>query len=141
YLRVINDSKRHVLVNHNDLNPQIRKGLINVKFYQEELYTLFGNRETLYYGPEDGYISIGNLRGRTENIELYDSMNKQYEELTLRGFDTQSITTVLNNHINNLFDQFNYKEGRQDTYNLSNLSTIVDQKIIDLVQDFMEQCT
>lgn len=141
YLRVINDSKQHILVNNNDLNPQTRKGLINIKFYQEELYHLFGKRETLYYGPEDGYISIDNLRGRTENLELYDSMNQQYEELTLRGFDTQSIATVLNSHINNLFDQFNYKEDRKSTYNLSSLSTIVDQKIIDLVQEFMEQCT
>lgn len=70
--------------------------------------------------------------------ELYNEMHTQYKELSNRGINAKAIQDVINNHVTNLFKQYNYNHGYDESYDTEQLSKIVDFRIIELVQKFSE---
>ncbi len=133
YLRVVNESSQELCVCVNDFKGEIRKGLLKLKGYDNETYSLLGNRESIMY--DKNTMNIGYEDANCIG-DMYSEIKKQYDELTNLGINNRSIENVMNNHINNLFKKYHYYNGFNASNNLEQLSKIVDEKVIDIVTPF-----
>ncbi|MDU5109433.1 MAG: PRD domain-containing protein [Clostridium sp.] len=134
YLRVVNEAEQSLCVCVNDFKGEVRKGLLNQKGYDNEIYLLFGNRESIIY---DKKATILGYDESNYGDDMYSEIKKQYDELNNLGINDSSIKDVMNNHISNLFKKYNYYSGLNDSNNLEQLSKIVDKKVIDIVNHFL----
>ena len=134
YLRVVNEPEQGLCVCVNDFKGEVRKGLLNLKGYDNETYALFGNRDSIIY---DKKATILGYDESNYGDDMYSEIKKQYDELNNLGINDGSIKDVMNNHISNLFKKYNYYSGLNDSSNLEQLSKIVDKKVIDIVNHFL----
>lgn len=134
YLRVVNEPEQGLCVCVNDFKGEVRKGLLNLKGYDNETYALLGNRDSIIY---DKKATILGYDESNYGDDMYSEIKKQYDELNNLGINDGSIKDVMNNHISNLFKKYNYYSGLNDSNNLEQLSKIVDKKVIDIVNHFL----
>lgn len=135
YVRVVNEEDRNIFVCLHDFKESIKRSLLRVKDHQEQLDVLLGRNEIVFYDLNKGYQ--GNYLG-AEN--LYNKIANQYQELSSRGVNSNSIHHVINNHIHNLFESYSYGYEHTDKENLEKLAKIVDIRVIDLVRDWLQIC-
>lgn len=133
YVRVVHEPTQDIEIVIDDFSHQVRSGLLKLKEKAEEIQNLIGVREYIYYDKEEGYQTSF---GKNYEGDYYDAIKKQYEELSLLGINDQSIASIMNTHITNLFKSFSYHRSFDDSNNLEQLSKIVDERVIELVTDF-----
>ncbi|MGG7059024.1 PRD domain-containing protein [Clostridium tertium] len=134
YLRVVNEAEQGLCVCVNDFKGEVRKGLLNLKGYDNETYVLLGNRDSIIYDKKATILGYDEFN---YGDDMYSEIKKQYDELNNLGINDSSIKDVMNNHISNLFKKYNYYSGLNDSNNLEQLSKIVDKKVIDIVTHFL----
>lgn len=137
YVRVVNEIDQNIYVCINDLPKQIKNSMLKLKEKNSEIETLLGTSEVIYYdkntGFQDQYIERGSK-------DVYSEIKKQYDELSNRGINDSSIEDVINTHIQNLFKEYGYHKIPNETNNLEQLSKMVDNTIIELVNDWLNIC-
>jgi transcriptional regulatory protein LevR/transcriptional regulator with AAA-type ATPase domain len=134
YVRVVNEPEQNMCVCVNDFKGQIRKSLLKLKGYDNEIDLLIGNREFIIYDKntaDQGYYDSHFV------VDMYSEIKKQYDELSNIGINDSSIENVMNTHIRNLFKKYRYYNVFDDSNNLEQLSKIVDKKVIDIVTHFL----
>lgn len=137
YVRVVNESEQHICICVNDFKGQIKNSLLKLKSFEKEIDILIGNRESVIYDkdtPDEGYDDSNLV------VDMYSEIKKQYDELTNLGINDNGIKNVMNTHIHNLFQKYRYYNGLDNSYNLDQLSKIVDPKVINLVTHFLKKC-
>ena len=134
YVRVVNDEYKNLYVCINDFSAKIKRGLLKLKDYATELELLLGNREIVLYDQDNGYLNI------SSEETLYTDIQMQYQELSNRGINQDSIESVINTHVQNLFKKYQYKRDHDDI-NYEQLSKIVDKRVIKLVSSFLDSYT
>lgn len=137
YVRVVNESEQDICVCVNDFKGQIKKSLLNLKGYDNEIDVLIGNRESIIYNKNTA--NQGNYTSHFV-VDMYSEIKKQYDELSNLGINDSGIKKVMNTHICNLFKMYRYYNGFDDSNNLEQLSKIVDPKIIEIVTIFLNTC-
>lgn len=137
YVRVVNEVNQKIYVCKNDLQKQIKNSLLKLKEKNCEIGNLLGASEVIYYdknkGFQDQYLEKG-------SADLYTEIKKQYDELSNRGINDSSIENVINTHIQNLFKEYSYHKIHDETNNLEQLSKIVNNNVINLVNDWLASC-
>ncbi len=133
YVRVVSDIDKDIYVNINDFKPQIKRNLLKLRDNLAPIEELLGNDEYIFYDKNSGY-----QRREIYMADIYNKIKKQYDELISRGISEQRIADVINNHIKNLFSTFKY-DIKSNTINREQLSKIVDERIIELVEMFQEE--
>lgn len=136
YIRVVDDLKQDVSVCMSDFESSIKKSLLKLKDNIVELDAVLGSCETIYYDKNAGYQE----RDSSNSRNMYSDIQRQYEELSNRGINHSSIKSVINAHIENLFNRFFIHNAYDDPNNLEQLSKIVDQKIIHIVRKWLDVC-
>ena len=131
YVRVVNEEGKNILVVLNEFSAKVKRGLLLVKEHQAELNELLHNHEYVQYDQDKGYQ--GN---RVEG--MYHNIQRQYEALSNKGVNPDSIESTINTHIKSLFNKYSYHKNEDDTKNLEQLSKIVDRDVIKLVSLFLE---
>lgn len=137
YVRVVNESEQNICVCVNDFKGEIRKSLLKLKSFDNEIDLLIENRESIIYDKNttnEGYYDSHLM------VDMYSEIKKQYDELANLGINDRGIKNVMNTHIRNLFKKYRYYNGFDDSNNLEQLSKIVDQKVIDMVTYFLNTC-
>nr|WP_286208007.1 PRD domain-containing protein [Clostridium caldaquaticum] len=134
YVRVVNESEQDICVCVNDFKKQIRKSLLKLKSYNNEIDLLIGNRELIIY---DKNIDNQGHHDSYSIFDMYSEIKKQYDELSNLGINDRGIKNVINTHIRNLFKKYRYYNGFDNLNNLEQLSKIVDPRIINMVTDFL----
>jgi transcriptional regulatory protein LevR/transcriptional regulator with AAA-type ATPase domain len=137
YVRVVNESCQNICVCVNDFKNQIKKSLLNLKSYKNEIDILVGNRDSLIY---DKNIANQGYYDPPYTVDMYSEIKKQYDELSNLGITDTGIENVMNTHISNLFKKYRYYNGFDDSNNLEQLSKIVDPRIIEMVNVFLDTC-
>ena len=102
-----------------------------MRFRSQDILSLVGSQNCFIYDCNGTFQS-------NHHDELYNEMHMQYKELSNRGINAKAIQDVINNHVTNLFKQYNYNHGYDESYDTEQLSKIVDFRIIELVQKFSE---
>lgn len=137
YVRVVNELDQNIFIGINDMQKQTRTSLLRLKENNDEIKTLIKNSETFLYNPEKGIQMKVN---EEDTSDVYSVIKKQYDDLADRGINDSNITDVINQHIQNLFTEYSYHKLRDENNNLEQLSKLVDQRVIDLVNEWLEYC-
>lgn len=130
-VRVMDDLDLPIVVDLHDFNSTIQKSLVKMRFRSQDILSIVGSQNCFIYDCNGTFQS-------NHHDELYNEMHMQYKELSNRGINAKAIQDVINNHVTNLFKQYNYSHGYDETYDTEQLSKIVDSRIIELVQKFSE---
>lgn len=131
YVRVVNEQDKNLYVCINDFSDKIKRSLLRLKDHSNEIEKLLGKREFVIYDQDNGYIE------NTSHASLYSNIQMQYEELSNRGIHPDSIESVINTHIENLFKNYRYAKT-DDEINYEQLSKIVDKRVMQIVSTFLE---
>lgn len=135
-VRVMDTSEASIEVTISDLNQETQRSLIRMRTQSNEISQLLGTQELFIYDCSHGFKSCVDIKSK----DLYEEMKEQYIELSKRGVNVETIHDVINNHVTNLFEQYKYYQSFNSTYDIEQLSKIVDSKLIHLVQNLMGQC-
>lgn len=135
YIRVIDDPNQDINVCIGDFKGSVKRNLLKMKEYATEIDALLGMVETIYYDKQTGYQNYGNSYLQDD---MYLELKKQYDDLAKCGINRNSITDVINTHIENLFKKYSYFHNPDSDKNLDQLAKIVDSKVIQLVQHWLE---
>lgn len=130
-VRVMDVPNSPIVVDLHDFNSNIQKSLVKMRFRSQDILSLVGSQNCFIYDCNGTFQS-------NHHDELYNEMHTQYKELSNRGINAKAIQDVINNHVTNLFKQYNYNHGYDESYDTEQLSKIVDFRIIELVQKFSE---
>lgn len=130
-VRVMDVPNSPIVVDLHDFNSNIQKSLVKMRFRSQDILSLVGSQNCFIYDCNGTFQS-------NHHDELYNEMHMQYKELSNRGINAKAIQDVINNHVTNLFKQYNYNHGYDESYDTEQLSKIVDFRIIELVQKFAE---
>ena len=130
-VRVMDVPNSPIIVDLHDFNSNIQKSLVKMRFRSQDILSLVGSQNCFIYDCNGTFQS-------NHHDELYNEMHMQYKELSNRGINAKAIQDVINNHVTNLFKQYNYNHGYDESYDTEQLSKIVDFRIIELVQKFSE---
>lgn len=130
-VRVMDVPNSPIVVDLHDFNSNIQKSLVKMRFRSQDILSLVGSQNCFIYDCNGTFQS-------NHHDELYNEMHMQYKELSNRGINAKAIQDVINNHVTNLFKQYNYNHGYDESYDTEQLSKIVDFRIIELVQKFSE---
>lgn len=140
YVRVVNDKEEDIHVCLNDFKSDIKKGLLNVKDLEPIVLSILTISDVMVYDKTAHSYKPGDGDSYHED-DLYAKIRKQYDKLTERGINSNSIENVINTHIQFLFKKYRYfHDFNNNTNDLDQLSKIVDHNIIRLVRTFLEGC-
>lgn len=134
YVRVVNERDHEFIVYLNDFNQKMKKALIKMKNKSEEADMILGETEFIIYHEDQNQAT-----NEDHSEEIYQMIKKQYDELYDRGVEQSSIENVINTHIKNLFHSFEYYK-QEENGDLTQLSKVVNQEIIELVQEWLKKC-
>lgn len=135
-VRVMDTMDASIEVTISDFTMYIQKSLMRMRSQSNEISTLLGTQNLFIYDCNQEFSSLY----FTPSKDMYEELRVQYTELSKRGFNEDTIHNVINNHVSNLFRQYNYYQSFNDQYDVEQLSKIVDPKLIHMVQKFMNLC-
>ena len=137
YVRVVNKPKDDIFVYLNDFSQNVQHALLKYKTYKNDIDESIVDGEYLVYEVNRGLAN----NSTPIDFDLYREIRNQYDELSKRGINNSNINNVINGHVNNLAKKYQYYHGFDEESNLTQLSKIVDEKIINIVKDFIDECS
>ncbi|MFV0255119.1 MAG: PRD domain-containing protein [Erysipelotrichaceae bacterium] len=127
YLRVVGNSEESVLVCLDDFSDDVASSLVALKYSQAVVDELIGKSKSYFFAKQDG--SSG-------HTDVYVEISNQYTNLLNKGIDSEKITDVVGNHIQNIFKGYVERYKASTITNLEQLSLIVDQRIIKIIDEW-----
>jgi transcriptional regulatory protein LevR/transcriptional regulator with AAA-type ATPase domain len=134
FLKCVSKREKSILLHSTDFSHPVRQGLILYKNHADEVDKLLKADAKLSFKPNkdeevveiDAYILPKNF---------YEDIEKRIQELQQRGVNEQDINFIMSFDIENYFKKFirNFAQG----VNKEELSKVVDQEIIVLVEKFL----
>ena len=115
----------------SDFEPHVRKGFLRYRMYRKEIEMLV---------PADNtYTFDGNTVSISESVQnnIYEKLNKRASELNRDGLDEEEINIILSAEVERAFRRYQ-KELVTGVANKDQLAVLVDNKIIDLVEEFLK---
>ena len=137
YVRVVNKTKDDICVYLDDFSQNVQHALLRYKTFKSDIDEILGESECFIYEVNRGLT----LDLASKGFDLYSEIRNQYDELSKRGINNSNINNVINGHVKNLAKKYQYYHGFDEEHNLTQLSKIVDEKVINVVKDFIDECS
>ena len=137
YVRVVNKDNDDIFVYLNDFNQNVQHSLLKYKGQENEIKQVLTSGEYLIYEP-NGCLAKDMYK---QDFDLYQEIRNQYDELSKRGINNQNIENVINTHVKNLSNKYQYYHGYDEEDNLVQLSKIVNENVIKIVKNFIDECS
>ncbi|UUX35408.1 PRD domain-containing protein [Fundicoccus culcitae] len=136
YVRVIGQQDKVIKVFVNDFSVNIKQAQIKIKSFYHEVHELIGSNDYIYFDKKQGFV-----KNDAKDESMYQDIESKYNDLISRGINQQNIESVINTHLQQLFNIYRYEETKSDEKNLEQLSKLVDKRIIEIVDDWIEICS
>ncbi|MFV0392871.1 MAG: PRD domain-containing protein [Coprobacillaceae bacterium] len=134
FVRNRQDSNKNLLVVMSDFGSHIRKGFLNYKKYRLEIEEVLSEGPSYVFSKQEIIEKNENI-SRKENI--YEVIDKKTNELKRRGLEEDEISIITSSHVQTMLE--NYQEYlKKQVLDIGQLSKIVDEKIIQMVQKFLD---
>lgn len=140
-VRVMDKENDSISVTIYDFNTQVQKSLMKLRSLvsdnpvTNEIKDMLGNHNLFIYSKDNEKIIK-----EVPEIDLYDELKSQYEELSKRGANDDTIHNVINNHVDSLFKHYRYFQSNDASYDVEQLSKIVNPEIISMVEKLVNLC-
>lgn len=120
----------------SDFSGAIRKGFLNYGKLREEVesvvpagYSFTFDRDTAGMTPMD--------REKLDDNSIYDDMDRRFRELSGMGLKEEDIGAAMNATVSAMFEQYR-RAVMSQVVNREQLSLLVDKRVINLVEEFIE---
>lgn len=136
FLNSVSSRLKNVAVHCTDFNSNVNQGLFIYKEHSKKTDKLIKDGEVLYFTSK----GKENFRSNDEysvNYSFYKNIEERVQELQRRGTEDSEIKTIMEMEIENYFKYYirNFEQG----INKEELSKIVDEEIISLVDIFLKK--
>lgn len=136
FLNSVSNRLKNVEVHCTDFNSNVNQGLFIYKNYSKEIDKLIKEGEVLYFTSK-GKENFRSNDAYSVNYSFYKNIEERVQELQLRGIKDSEIKTIMEMEIENYFKY--YIRNFEQEINKEELSKIVDEDIIILVESFLKK--
>lgn len=137
FVRCMDQSEANIEVTVSDFSVMVQRSLMHMRSQSNDISELIGQQNLFIYDCHQKYSLYSDM---DKSRDLYTDMRTQYTELSRRGIKEDTIHDVINTHVDNLFKRYKYSQSFDDTYDIEQLSKIVDSHLIHMVQNLMKIC-
>ncbi|HWS41841.1 MAG TPA: PRD domain-containing protein [Pseudoflavonifractor sp.] len=120
----------------SDFSGAIRKGFLNYGKLRDEVesivpagYTFTFDQDTVEMTPMD--------REKLDDASIYDDMDRRFRELSGMGLEEEDIGAAMNATVSAMFERYR-RAVMSQVVNREQLSRLVDERVINLVEEFVE---
>lgn len=136
FLDLMSQTRDTVMVNSRILPDEVKKGILKLKDYREEINQLLGDgkfqykfcahQEEVYTSKEDQYSVPNNF---------YELMEKRVERLRKEGINDEDISEIMGTDIENYFINFmgRFKQRTRDT----EVEKLIGRELLDLSKEIL----
>lgn len=135
YVRERNSSRDTYQLFVSDFEHRVRKGFLKYKNHRDEIEQLIPNDYNYFFNEASIEISAAK-KDKLTYKNLYDDLEHKALELETRGLQEDDINLILSTDIENIFRGYQ-SELMQQVINKEQLSGLVDKRVIDLVEGFL----
>lgn len=138
YVRSLDSDSDVVEILIMDFPYYVRSGLLNYKNRYSEIEKIITEESKYIFDSKD--YSVKNRQKVSSGPSIYSWIDEKTSELHQRGFSEEEINTIVNVGIENEFSRYHSKLV-SSIVNKDQLIQLVDQKIIDLVDNFLQDAS
>lgn len=137
FLNYKSNLKKIIIVEQQDLQSRVKKGIMKLKDYRAELDNLFNDLDDIicFSFKDKGKKKILEIEKEMEsgdNSYFYTVIENKVEELKRQGLEEGEISDILNLDIEEYFRK--YISSLKGSFRKEEISKIVNDKIIDIVE-------
>lgn len=140
FLNYKTNSRDYILIEQGDLHAGVKKGLMKIKDYRDEVENLLKNKGDVlrfFYADEKFILeTIGDSQNYNNQEHFYDYIEKKLDSLKSQGIEEKEINEILNIDIDEFFK--NYIKDLPQKIRKEELCKIVDPKIVNLVEKLLK---
>ncbi len=136
FLDYISQTKGKVVINSKILPDEVKKGILKLKDYREEVNQIIGTGKTEYkFCAHQEEIHIGKDDQYSIPDNFYESIEKRIEKLRAEGINEDDINEIIGADIENYFIKFmgRFKQNIND----SEVEKIIGKELVDLTKDIL----
>ncbi|WP_213951763.1 sigma 54-interacting transcriptional regulator [Tepidanaerobacter syntrophicus] len=131
FLNYKSQSREYLFISSEDLPLHVKRGIMNLHKFRDEIETLISsNEEVLYFSPDKDYHTIF-LRDSSEG-HFYEVIEEKLEILNKSGIEEQEINRILNDEIEKHFKK--YIQNMAEKYHKDEISKIVGEEVINTTE-------
>ncbi|WP_326512708.1 sigma 54-interacting transcriptional regulator [Clostridium intestinale] len=134
FLKCVVNGSDCINVDIDELPEYIKKGIINYKLHKKELDEIISDSFMFHFTIEGSKNKREEEESSIANT-FYDSLEERISTLKARGLTEDDINLIMSMDIEKYFKKFIYKFN--ENINKEELSKVVDEKVIELVEDFL----
>lgn len=130
--------KSIIVVNQGDLTSKVKKGMMKLQDYRQEVENLLENMGDVLefnYKNDENLLKITENKNEEKNKYFYDVIEDKFKELKSKGIDEKEISEIVNIDINKYFKK--YINDLKKPHIRDNVSKIVDISIINIVEEIL----
>lgn len=137
FLNYKSNLKKIIIVEQQDLQSRVKRGIMKLKDYRAELDSLFNDLDDIicFSFKDKGKKKILEIEEEMENGDnsyFYTVIENKVEELKRQGLEEGEISDILNLDIEEYFRK--YISSLKGSFRKEEISKIVNDKIIDIVE-------
>lgn len=132
------NNKGVILIDQSDLNSKIKKGLMKIQDYRDDINDLLENMGDVLefsYKDDESSLKVTNSKEEAKNNCFYDVIEDKFKELKAKGINEKEISEILNIDINKYFKK--YIQDLKKPHIKEEISKIVDASIINVVDEIL----
>ncbi|HHW04017.1 MAG TPA: sigma 54-interacting transcriptional regulator [Thermoanaerobacterales bacterium] len=134
FLNYKSQNREYLVISSEDLPTHVKKGIMKMHYYRQEVEKLIGNDEDMLYfssGKGSGMISFEN----SEDEYFYDVIEKKMDILIKSGMDEKEVSRILNGEIEKHFKR--YIRNMPGQYRKDEISKIVGKKFLIVAEKIL----
>lgn len=134
FLDYVANRENGLKVHSEDLPEHIRRGFVKYKEYREDIDKIGLTSDFVFYAEQENMST----RDNAEKISIYETLEEKMKTLQNKGLGEKDIQLIMSLDIEAYVKQYMSK-FRKD--NLEELYKIVDKKVVDVIQEFLQLAT
>ncbi|NMM65766.1 sigma 54-interacting transcriptional regulator [Clostridium sp. P21] len=135
FLKYVSKGEKNIEVHSTDFSSNVRHGLVMYKQYSQKVDEIIRDDMKLSFNSKGTKLHVESNYDLLPN-NFYESIEKRIQELKERGVEEEDIDFIMSFDIKNYFNK--YIRKFEQSVNKKELSKIVDNNIITIVEDFLK---
>ena len=136
YMRCYEQKTDSLTVTASDMPDYVRRGLLSIKEHRTEIEELIPQNYNFSFSSQG--VHAQRLESADIKDNLYQYINSRTSELLQRGIPAADVNDLIVLDINNAFSHYSGGLARR-VVNKSQLAKLVDDRLIRLVEAFLQQ--
>ncbi|WP_422448667.1 sigma 54-interacting transcriptional regulator [Thermoanaerobacterium sp. DL9XJH110] len=134
FLSYKSQNREYLMISSEHLPTHVKRGVMKVHNYREEIEKLINNNEDMLYFSSDEDFDIISSES-SEDEYFYDVIEKKLDILSKSGMDEKEVNRILNGEIEKHFKR--YIQNMPGKYRKDEISKIVGEKVVNVTENIL----